>query len=584
MKKQNILYLASFLFAVVLLSSCGGIKKMAKNQELLNFSAQPEVLEMHGDKVEVSLNGTFPAKFFAKKAIVSITPVLRYVGGEKEFKTIILQGEDAEANNKVISYENGGNFSYNDIISYTTDMRVSQLYLKISAEQGSKSVDFIDTKIADGVISTPLLLMVDGKPIYGTTKKVNYTPSSYDPSQSVFQQKVMESLEADIHFMIQQSNIRRSEKRDADIKAMEDYLETIKNNERINLEDIQISSYASPDGEYSLNDKLSGNRGTKTEKFINKELKKKKIVDTKIKTVTTAEDWEGFKEEVKASNIQDKDLILRVLSMYSDPAVREKEIKNMSATFKNLATDVLPKLRRSKLKVNTEVTGFYDNEISELAKTNPDTLNQAELLYAADLTDDLNEKLDIFKFFSSKYKSDWRGPNNAGVILTKQKKYNDAKNEFAEAKSRNENSIVLNNLGVTELFDGNFTDAENYFKAALTAGKKASYNLGIVDIKKGDYTKAISDMGSCSTSNVALAQILNGNYNKALQTLEALENKEAIDYYLKAIVGARTGNDELVFSSLKTAISKDVSFAKKAATDIEFAKYFKVSTFMELVK
>ncbi len=585
MRKRNILYLASFMLAVFVFSSCGGIKKMAKNQELMEFKVQPEVLEMHADQVEVNISGSFPAKFFAKKAVVTITPVLVWNGGEKAFKSITLQGEGAEANNKAISFEKGGEFSYTDKIAYQSDMKRSELFLRFKFEQGTKSIDDLPAlKEADGVIATPALLQADAKSINGSTKKVNVTPPTYDPTQSVFQQKVMEFLNADIHYQIQQSNIRWSEKKSDDISSLKEYFEKVKENERLELKNIDISSYASPDGEFDLNEKLSENRGKSASKFVNKELKRKKIEEAKIVEKTTAEDWKGFKEQVQASSIDDKDLILRVLSMYSDPAVREEQIKNMAAAYKVLADDVLPQLRRSKMQVNVEKIGWYDEEIKELVKTKPDTLNQAELLYAATLTDDLNEKLEIYNFFSTKYSDDWRGPNNAGVIYLEQNKIEDARKSFESAKKLDDNAIVLNNLGVCEILNGNFVDAENYFGAALSAGKKVSYNLGICEVKKGNYGEAVSKMGSCTSFNAALAQLLKGDNNAALQTLESNEEKDAMIYYLKAIVGARTSNDELVLSSLKTAINKDATLAGKAKNDLEFYKYFEVGAFKTLVE
>ncbi|MEA3444126.1 MAG: tetratricopeptide repeat protein [Bacteroidota bacterium] len=584
MRKTSFLYFASFTLAVLILSSCGGIKKMAKNQELMEFSVQPKILEMHADQVEVNISGSFPAKFFAKKAIVTITPVLVWEGGEKAFKSVTLQGEGAEANNKAISFEKGGEISYTDIIPYQADMNKSELFFRIKAEQGSKSIDLLDKKEADGVIATPALLQADAKSIEGSTKRINVTPPAYDPSQSVFQQKVMERLNADIHYKIQRSNIGWNEKKSDDINALKDYLGEVKENERLELKDIDISSYASPDGEYNLNEKLSGNRGLAASKFLNKELKRKKIEGTKLNEKTTAEDWSGFKEVVQASELTDKDLILRVLSMYSDPVVRETQIKNMAAAYKLLADDILPQLRRSKMQVNVEKIGWYDEELKKLVETNPDTLNQAELLYAATLTEDANKKLEIYNFFSNKYKNDWRGLNNAGIIYIEQNKLDDAKQSFENAKKRDDNAIVLNNLGVCEILNGNFVDAENYFAAALSAGKKASYNLGICEVKKGNYSEAVSKMGSCTSFNAALAQLLKGDNNAALKTLEANKEKDAMVYYLKAVVGARTSNDELVFSSLKTAINKDGTLAGKAKNDLEFFKYFEMGNFKTLVE
>lgn len=584
MKKANVVRLLTLAALAIVMASCGGVKKMAKNANLVDYKVEPAVLEMHGDEVAVNITGSFPEKYFSKKAVVTITPVLKYDGGEKAYKPMVFQGEGVEANNQAIAFEAGGNIDYKASIPYSDDMKVSELVLKISAAQGSKSIDFDEVKVADGVIATPRLLQADPKAYAGSTKEVNVTPSVYDAESSVYQRVVPDALTADIHYSIQQSGLRNSELRSDDIKMMKEFLKTIKENEKVELNNIEIASYASPDGALELNEKLSGRRGTTAENYIKKELKRKKITDAEVLANVTAEDWAGFKELVQNSDIADKRIILSVLSKYSDVAVREEQIKNLSETFKKLKEEVLPALRRSKYNVNVNLIGKSDEEIMAVAASNPDSLNKAELLYAASLTEDLDKKLSLYKSFSANFKNDWRGPNNEGVIYLEKSELENAKTAFNKAKGLDDNAFVLNNLGTVELLSNNFAGAEEYFSAALSAGKKASYNLGLVMVKKGMYGDAVAKMGECTSFNAALAKSLSGDNNGALKLLEDKENKDAMDYYLKAVVGARTSNDELVFSSLKNAITKDATLAGKAKSDLEFFKYFEMGAFQTIVK
>jgi Flp pilus assembly protein TadD/outer membrane protein OmpA-like peptidoglycan-associated protein len=584
MRKASVIQTLLIFLTATLLVGCGGIKKMAKNYELLGFKVQPEILEMHGDQVKLNINGTFPEKYFAKKAIVNITPVLKYNNGEKAFKTVTVQGESVQANNSAIKYKAGGAVNYNDVITYSDDMRNSQLVLKIVASQGTKTVNFPEIKIADGVVSTPRLMEIDPHSYLGSTKKINTSPSAYNPEESVFQRIVPDSRKADIHYQIQQAELRNSELTKEDIKALNAFLEQTKKDDKINLKNVEISSYASPDGAYELNDKLSGKRGTAAENYIKKEIKKKKITDVAIDSKATAEDWEGFKDLVKQSDIQDKDLILRVLSMYSDVTVREEQIKNMSATYKVLADKILPELRRSKVNVNVDLVGKSDEEILALSEINPDSLNRAEMLYAATLTNDQDRKLSIYKSFSRLFPDDWRGPNNEGYIYLEMNDISKAKAAFSSARKLDDNAYVLNNLGVCELHEGNFKQAEDLFMAALTAGKEVKYNLVMVNIRKGNYTEAVQNAGTYATFNVALAKMLAGDNNGALRVLEDKKESTAMDAYLKAVIGARTSNDDLLINSLKSAVNKDATLAGKAKTDLEFYKYFENGAFQSAVK
>ncbi len=581
MKMKNL----PLLFALVLLASCSGINKMVKNAEMVKYSAQPEILEMHGGEVDVKIDGTFPAKYFVKSAELTITPVI--TDGEKvlkELKPIKLQGEKVQANNKVISFENGGDVTYSEKFPFEEAMRKSELKLKITASKGSKSLNLPDIKIADGIIVTPNLVQFNPEIILGSTKKINNNPSVYDPNSSIYQQVVPEAVNADILYLIQQAQLRNSELSKEDLKKMIEFLDEIKSNEKLELENVEISSYASPDGALDLNTKLSDRRGQTAENYIKRELKRKKISDASVSSKTTAEDWDGFEQLVRKSNIQDKEVILRVLSMYKDVEVREKEIKNISAAYVELAENILPELRRSKYLVNANRIGKSDEEISQIAAVNPESLNPAELLHAANLVESNEDKLRLYKVFSSSFSNDWRGPNNEGYIYFEQNDMKAAKAAFEKAKALDNNSFVMNNLGACELIGGNIDAAKNYFMGALGADKKVAYNLGMIQIKQGDYAAAVKNIADVKDFNAALAALLSGDNNTALSTIDAIKDKSAMDYYLKAIVGARTSNNELVFTSLKTAVNKDSSIASKAKSDLEFFKFFETPEFKDIVK
>ncbi|MFH2095244.1 MAG: hypothetical protein ABIJ16_06050, partial [Bacteroidota bacterium] len=443
MKKTNLITLVSLMIAALFLVSCGGLKKMQKNAGTVTYTVTPQILEMHADSVEVTITVKYPAKYFNKRAILEATPVLKHDGGEKAYKTQKVQGEKVEENNPVISYTDGGSFSYNDKIPYVDAMKISQLEARIKGTVKKKSAEFDPIKIADGVIATPSLVQPDAKPIIGKDK---------------FQRIIPESKTADIHFAIQQSNIRGNELTAEDMKMLKDYIKEAKENERKEFKGVSVSSYASPDGAIDLNTGLAKKRGDAAQDYMKKEFSKvEEAKDGSFYSIaSTPEDWDGFQRELQASDIADKDLILRVLSMHSDPEVREKEIKNMAKTYLELADKVLPKLRRSKLAVNVDLIGYSDEEIVQIFNTTPNTLKVEELLYAGTLFNDYNQKLKVYQTFTEVYPDDWRGPNNVGMAFIHLGKVADAKSAFEKAKKLNSSEpIVLNNLGVCELLMGN---------------------------------------------------------------------------------------------------------------------------------
>jgi len=584
MMKINLKPLALISLAAVLLSSCASLQKMKKNANLINFKTTPEILETHAGKVDVAIDGKFPSKYFAKKVTLVATPILKYEGGEKAFEPVTVQGEKVKANNKVISLKNGGSFSYKDAISYAEAMRLSDLELRITASQGLKSVDFAPISLAKGVIATPTLVVNYPTPILGVQREKN-TTGKYDPNIDPFQRIVPDEYTADIKYLINKADIRKEEMTKEEIARLKEYNKEAAKDPRKKLKGMEISSYASPDGTLDYNTKLAEKRQDASSKFLTKELKKDEV-EAAFKTKFTPEDWDGFKELMGKSNIQDKELILRVLAMYTDPEVREREIKNLSNAFTSVASEILPQLRRSKFTTSVDLIGKTDEEIAALADSDPSKLNPAELLYAATLTKDLNKQLAIYNSFMKIYSNDWRGYNNAGMVLVKQQKYTDAKSLFEKAEKLNNNEpIIKNNLGVCELKDGNLAKAETYFGAASGAGEAVNNNLGILRIIKGDYAKAVKYLGDSDSPNTGLAKILAGDNNGALKSLENCTWEGCYwKEYFKAVVGARTAKENLMYESLEKALKLKPELKKTAATDMEFAKYFDQAKFKELVK
>ena len=560
------LYLPLLMAMVVaLFSSCS--KKMGPLSADY-FTVTPQVLEAVGGKVPATINGKFPEKYFNKKAVVEVTPVLKWNGGEAKGQPATFQGEKVEGNNQSISYKMGGSYTMKTSFDYVPEMAKSELYLEFKATIGKKEVTIPAVKIADGVISTSEL--------------VNNTLGNANPAlgEDAFQRIIKEKHDANIMFLIQQANIRSSE-----LKTAKEFNKEVANvNEAANkkISNIEVSAYASPDGGVSLNTTLAENRENNTTKMLNKDLKKAKI-EAPIDAKYTAQDWEGFQELVSKSNIQDKELILRVLSMYQDPAQREQEIKNISSVYKTLADEILPQLRRSRLTLNYEIIGKSDEEIAKLASSNPSELNIEELLYAATLTNDPAKQEAIYTQATKQFPNDYRAYNNLGKLAYQAGNYDKAESYFKKAASVNATPEVNMNLGLIALMKGDKATAEASFgKAAGT--KELGESMGNLYIAQGQYERAVNSFGDSKTNSAALAQILAKDYNKAKNTLANVERPDAYTDYLMAVLGARTNNSSMVTSSLKSAVAKDSSLAKKAATDLEFAKFFTNADFMNIVK
>lgn len=553
---------------LIIFSSCS---KLPGSFDDVKVDVNPSPLEVYNGLIETTISATFPEKYVPKKAIIEITPVLIYKNGELAGKTFKVQGEKVEANNKVIT-ETGGNISEKVSFVYKEDMKLSQLVLRSKIIIKGNEYKLADLKIADGVITTSQLVDINGGMVA--------------LGKDEFQRVVNKSKEADIKYDIQQSNVRASETKKDDVQAFNEFMKDASDAEEVEINSLEISAYASPDGPTDLNTRLSGNRENSSESYLKSEMKrsKVKIDDEKIIAQSTPEDWEGFKEKMEQSNIQDKDLILRVLSMYEDPAVREKEIKNLSSAFEEVKETILPELRRSKMSLHVSIVGKSDEEITDIAAERPYRLNVEELLYAATLTQDVNKKLEIYKNATTFYPEDWRGFNNMGYLYYSIKDIKDAEMSFSKANSlKNDQPQVINNMGVMALVSDNFQVAEQYFGRAAGAGDVLDYNLGIINLKKCDYKVADKKLEVKNTNNAALSKIMLKDYTSALQMLNKVETPDGLTYYLKAIAGARTNNKALVLESLGKAIDLDKIYGRMASTDIEFMAYFMEPEFQAVV-
>ncbi|MDR0833232.1 MAG: hypothetical protein LBN93_03470 [Candidatus Symbiothrix sp.] len=564
MFKKVCLSLLMCVLAVGLFTSCKTKLNPLTSQ---NIKAEPQPLEMVAGKVPVTINATFPQKWFNKKLTLVVTPVLRYDGGEATGTSYTYQGEKVVGNGQTISYENGGNVVLKSTFDYIPAMHNSQLYLVFQALVGKKEIALPAVQIADGVLSTAGLLNAGSE------------NASIAPDK--FQRIIQEAHDANILFLIQQAELRAGELKKGEVTQWKDIVSQAysASNQKVNVE---ISSYASPDGGYTLNEKLAEKREGNTEKYLNSELKKANV-DVPVNARYTAQDWDGFKALVEKSNIQDKDLILRVLSMYSDSEQREREIKNISAVYSNLADEILPQLRRSRLTANVEIIGKSDEEIAVVASSNPKSLTVEELLYAAALAKTTDAKGAIYQKVTELYPKDARGFNNLGAIEYAKGNIAKAESLFNQANSLAGNLPQANlNLGWVALANNDAAKAEQYFGKA--AGVPELNNaVGYLAAQKGNYAQAAQSFGQAATNNAALAQILNKDYNTALKTLNAVAAPNAQTSYLKAIVGARTNDLNTVTTNLKNAVKLDPSLATYALGDVEFAKFVANAAFLSAV-
>ena len=548
----------TFPFLLLCLFALVGCNKEMTPLTADYFKVNPSPLEAKGGMVTATVTGTFPEKYFDKNAVVTVTPYMVYADGETAGTPFTYQGEKVKGNDQTISYKAGGVITMPVAFKYIPEMQKSGLYLAFNIQQGKKAYELPRVKVAEGVLATAEL---------ANTGTVNPAITA-----DKFQRIIKEKYSADIKFLIQQTNIRAEELRSEDITALNEQLRIANETENLEIENVNISSYASPDGDINLNTRLAEGREGNTVKMMQKQWKKDNI-EADLTAEFTAEDWEGFRELVAASNIQDKNLILRVLEMYNDPEQREREIKNLSSIYGDLAEEILPQLRRSRITASINVIGKSDEEILALVESDPAALTADELLYAAAITKNAAAKTAIYQKVTEIYPEEYRGYNNLGMMLYKAGNYEAAAKLFNQAANLAPQSAeVVMNQGLIDMMGGEYNDAAAAFGKA---GQVPEVNeaLGVYYIKQGDYNAAVRAFGDAKSNNAALAQILVKDYNKARTTLAAIPTPDATTYYLLAVLGARTNNQQMVTSNLRQSFRLDANMRDVAAKDLEFAKF-----------
>jgi tetratricopeptide (TPR) repeat protein len=565
MEKRHLKGLSLIAAIALVITGCGGLGKMKKYAESIKYTVEPNPLIVQGDSVAINVNGSFPGKYFYRKAQVELTPTLTYAGGETPYKMVGFQGDKAVGNYTVIPYESGKSFSYSGKVAYTPAMNTSELVVKILGKQGTKKeMPFDPFKLADGVITTPYLMLSDDKVIM---------------AKDAFQRITSHSQDATIQYLVSSSMVRPGELKEDDVKAMADFFKANAQNPGIQIKGASFDAWASPEGELSKNENLASDRAKSAMGWLKGELKRNKIKADSLETFYSlnprGEDWDGFKRAMQASTtVPDKELVLRVLEMYPDVAKREEEIRNMAATYKEISEQILPQLRRSEMRLNFDRVGKTDEQLISMSKNMPDSLNVEELLFSATLTTDLNEQLRIYREASRIFPADYRGPNNVGYVLYQQNKLADAEAEFQKANSIQDNPISTNNLGACARLKGDRKKAMELYRKAAAAGPEVKYNMGIINIQDGDYGSASTNFGSTNSFNAALAKTLGGDASGAQRILEGSTDKDsAMGHYLMAIIGARQNNGDMVRNNLALAVQKDASLREKAMKDLEFRNF-----------
>ena len=548
------------LLAGAALYSCSLMKDV-------EYEVKEDPIEMHGDKVTVYIDGKFVEKGLNKKAYIELTPTLvNEAGNELEFDMKSFQGPKAAGNGEVVD-KGGKSFNYTSTKPYNPAFENAELIVKYRVEKGGKEkLNDKTPKIADATIVTPLWLQDDDKVVYGEDKLVR----KFDKVEK-----------AQINYLKAKHDVRSSELKEQDILDLEKFMVDGQANNKITFKSIDIVSYASPEGELEKNTTLAEDRAASAEAYLTKAFEKLNVNAVAINKNPKGEDWAGLKELIKASNHEDKEIIIRVAEMTSDPAKREEEIKTLSSTYKFLEDDIFPQLRRSQMMLNYELAGYTDEELKTISTSKPSTLTVEELLFAGNrLIVDTDAKLAIYKEATKVAPNDWRGYNKAGVVLYTQGKFKEAADMFKKANELDKNPVTNNNHGTSLRRDGKVDEAAALFSSSTAAGKEVNYNLGLVNVKKGEYDQAIKNFGDYKTFNKALAQTLNEDYKSASTTLDQSADKEsAKGYYLKAILASRTNDEAGVVSNLKSAIAKDSSLAAKAKKDREFIDYFEKDAF-----
>ena len=565
--KIKILFLFTLL-AVLLLTGCTKQVQRTAN----NFNVTPQILEEGGGKVPVIINGRLPEKFMNRKSTMAITPVLRYQGGEVRGETMMFQGEKVRGNAQEISYRLGGNYTQREVFDYVPAMMQSGLYMKVVQQKGSKTTVMPDIYVAPGVLATSTL--------------ASRTVASAKPALSTdnYQYAIAQQQEAQILYLLAKADVRKSEVQGTSVQEFLRTLRQIKAEYTgYAIDGITISAYASPDGKLDFNRQLAERRQGSSEQFLRRQLDSIGL-ETNISTNYTAEDWEGFQRLVSASNIQDKDVILRVLSMYEDPEERERQMRNISAAYGELADTVLPALRRARMIINYNIIGRSDDEILAQFNTDPSKLNVEELIYGATLTNDAALQQRIYQTAANQNPTDYRPLNNLATLAYQQGDYTQAANLLSRARALKGDAAEVNlNSGLVALVQGNNEEAESFLSKA-TASRNYSEALGNLQITQGKFRQAAQSLGSTKSNSAALAQILANDYSNAASTLSAISKPDATTNYLKAIVAARTNQHKAAVNALREAIAAEPTLKARAASDLEFITLFNDEAFKNLVR
>ena len=555
MKKQLV-----FLSLGAAMMVLGGCSKKLGQFSSDYFSTNPTPLETVGENVPATITGNIPAKFMQKNAKVTATPVLTWSNGSANGQPVTVQGENVRANGQVISYQNGGTVTIPFNVAYEPGMDESELFLDFAVDQNGKLYTLPRVKVGNGVIATSTL-----------ASAATVTPAQ---SKSNYERIIKETYAAEIKFLINQANIRANQTDKSDYIDLNKQLKEANAAPDKEIAGITIHSYASPDGSLEFNTELAEHREQNTVNYMEKQLKKDKITEFgELTSSFTPEDWEGFQSLVEKSNIQDKELILSVLKMYKDPEERERELRHLASVFDELADQILPALRYSKVVATINVIGKSDAEMNQLFDTDPKALNADELLYLATLTNDKTRRLAIYQKACELYPKDYRTFNNLGMTAYELGNYEAAKQAFSQAASlAPNNKEVEMNLGLVNLLEGNYAKAGELLGGAAGV-PEAGPALGTYYLTQGEVNKARAAFGNAKTNNAGLAQILSNDYSAAKSTLDAVADKDATTYYLLAVLGARTNNESMVLSNLREAIRLKPSMKEKAADDLEFANF-----------
>jgi Flp pilus assembly protein TadD len=572
--------LSYFLIGIIgiALAGCNGLGKMAKNFSTVKYEVTPNPVELHGDSVAIAIKGTYPAKYFAKKVDATVTPYVKSSSAETNYKSVTIVGEKSETAGTKINYKTGGSFNYTDKVAYTPDMAAADVMIKASGMKGKTTKELGSMKIADGTIVTPLLVMSDEKSIVGKDQYQRITPANFEGTMYY----LINTYSVNPSFRVKACGIDNKPefaRIDSALKALSvaPYV----------LKGANITGYASPDGKEALNTDLATNRGKASAKHLAglfKKMKVKMSTDSSFFTHSTVnEDWAGFQTLMQSSDMAQKDMILRIVASNSDVEAREMEIKKMGKAYTEIAEGVLPKLRRSAVVLNADKVGRSDDEIKSTYSSSPDSLSVEEILYAATLTEDNNEKLAIYQTAERIYPQDWRTANNVGMAKFNLGDIDGAMTQFNKADQLSANNpVVKNNLGACYSRKGDRQNAALMYAAASGAGQEVNHNQGILDIRNGNYGMAVSNLSTAGSFNLALAKLLNGDKDGAMSTLEASPDKDsAMGHYLMAVISARKGDGTGVVNHLKSSVAKDSSLKAKAAADREFIKWYNDASFKE---